>query len=176
MKNGLLSQWRGYAGVGGGYCVVLDEAALDLMVEEEKQASPDITILKKDVVYVGEEEPIPEPRDRVHLLDVLAFLKSQSFAEEHETRIMLSSPPQKPRKIRFRESGDLLIPYVEIFGKPRRLPITEIIVGPGPPFSDAARRVWCNSSGRMGSGSRSGCRIFHWPDSRSAHLQAKASA
>ncbi len=132
MKNGLLSQWRGYAGVGGGYCVVLDEAALDLMVEEEKQASPDITILKKDVVYVGEEEPIPEPRDRVHLLDVLAFLKSQSFAEEHETRIMLSSPPQKPRKIQFRESGDLLIPYVEIFGNPRRLPITEIIVGPGP--------------------------------------------
>jgi hypothetical protein len=132
MKNGLLSQWRGYAGVGGGYCVVLDEAALDMLVEDEKQACPDLTIIKKDVVYVGEDEPIPEPGGAAHLLDVLAFVKSQSFAEEHETRIMMAAPPKGPRRVRFREAGDLLVPFVNIFGGPRPLPITEIIVGPGP--------------------------------------------
>ena len=55
LKNGLLSQWRGYAGEGGGYCVVFDEDALDGLVDAERRISPGLTILKKDIVYVGDE-------------------------------------------------------------------------------------------------------------------------
>ena len=55
-KHGLLSQWRGYAGEGGGYCVVFDEDALDGLVEAERRISPGLTIVKKDIIYTGEAD------------------------------------------------------------------------------------------------------------------------
>ena len=130
-KNGLLSQWRGYAGEGGGYCVVFDEDALDNLVEAERRISPGLTILKKDIRYAGEgaEEP---PASHMDFLDLAAFVKSEVFREENETRITLAVPPHGPRPIRFREAAEMLIPYVEIFSGRRQLPIAEIIVGPGP--------------------------------------------
>ncbi len=131
MRNGLLSQWRGYAGEGGGYCVVLDEAALDELVEAERRISPGLTILKKDIVYADMTSPPAALPDGADFLDLMAFTKSEAFREENETRIMLALPPKGIRHIRFRDADELLIPYVEIFSGPRRLPVTEIIVGPG---------------------------------------------
>jgi hypothetical protein len=107
-RNGLLSQWRGYAGEGGGYCVVFDEDALDGLVEAERRISPGLT------------------------LDLAAFVKSEVFREENETRITLAVPPHGPRKVRFRDAAEMLIPFVEIFSGRRQLPLTEVIVGPGP--------------------------------------------
>jgi Protein of unknown function (DUF2971) len=134
MKNGLLSQWRGYAGEGGGYCVVFDEAALDSLVEAERRISPGLTIIKKDIVYAdeGEMPQVAEANGDSKFLDRLAFIKSEAFREENETRIMLAVPPDGARLIRFRDSAELLIPFVEIFSGRRMLPITQIIVGPGP--------------------------------------------
>lgn len=131
IKNGLLSQWRGYAGEGGGYCVVFDEAALDNLVEAERSISPGLTILKKDIRYLG-EGPEEEASSHMDFLDLAAFVKSEVFREENETRITLAVPPHGARAIRFREAADMLIPYVEIFSGRRQLPITEVIVGPGP--------------------------------------------
>jgi hypothetical protein len=49
LKNGMLSQWRGYAGEGGGYCVVFDEEALDGLLAAERRISSGLTILKKGI-------------------------------------------------------------------------------------------------------------------------------
>ena len=129
-KNGLLSQWRGYAGEGGGYCVVFDEEALDGLVEAERRISPGLTIVKKDIRYAGDGEALPAVD--MEFLDLAAFVKNEVFREENETRIALAVPPKGPRPVRFREAAEMLIPYVEIFSGRRQLPLTEIIVGPGP--------------------------------------------
>lgn len=129
-KNGLLSQWRGYAGEGGGYCVVLDEDQLDSLVDAERRISPGLTIVKKDILYAGDEGGVSDRR--LDFLDLAAFVKSEVFREENETRITLAVPPFGPRAVRFREASEMLIPYVEIFSGRRQLPITEVIVGPGP--------------------------------------------
>lgn len=131
MKNGLLSQWRGYAGEGGGYCVVFDEEALDNLVEAERRISPGLTILKKDIHYAG-EAAAETPAAAGDVLDLAAFVKSEVFREENETRITLAVPQGGARPIRFRDAAEMLIPYVEIFSGRRQLPITEVIVGPGP--------------------------------------------
>lgn len=131
LKNGLLSQWRGYAGEGGGYCVVFDEDTLDGLVDAERRISPGLTILKKDVLYAGEGQHAAEGREP-DFLDVAAFVKNEVFREENETRITLAVPPGGGRTVRFREAAEMLIPYVEIFSGRRRLPLTEVIVGPGP--------------------------------------------
>jgi hypothetical protein len=131
MTNGLLSQWRGYAGEGGGYCVVFDEDHLDDLVEAERRISPGLTIVKKDILYAGEGGNALPGRD-MEFLDLAAFVKSEVFREENETRITLAVPPVGPRMVRFRDASEMLIPYVEIFSGRRQLPITEVIVGPGP--------------------------------------------
>ena len=59
-------------------------------------------------------------------------MKNEVFREENETRITLAVPPGGARPVRFREAAEMLIPYVEIFSGRRQLPLTEIIVGPGP--------------------------------------------
>ncbi len=131
LKNGLLSQWRGYAGEGGGYCVVFDEDALDGLVEAERRISPGLTIVKKDISYVGDGE-FGRPGERLNFLDLAAFVKSEVFREENETRIALAVPAHGARPVRFREAAEMLIPYVEIFSGRRQLPVSEVIVGPGP--------------------------------------------
>lgn len=131
LRNGLLSQWRGYAGEGGGYCVVFDEDGLDGLVEAERRISPGLTVVKKDIVYTGEAAAGIAPPG-LDFLDLAAFVKSEVFREENETRITLAVPPHGPRPVRFREAAEMLIPYVEIFSGRRQLPITEVIVGPGP--------------------------------------------
>ena len=128
-KNGLLSQWRGYAGEGGGYCVVFDEDALDGLVEAERRISPGVVIVKKDIRYKAQGEP---PAQGLDFLDLAAFVKNEVFREENETRIALAVPAGGLRPVRFREAAEMLIPYVEIFSGRRQLPLTEIIVGPGP--------------------------------------------
>ena len=96
-KNGLLSQWRGYAGEGGGYCVVFDEEALDGLVEAERRISPGLTILKKDILYAGAGQRLPPAKDRqLDFIDLAAFVKSEVFREENETRITLAVPPARP--------------------------------------------------------------------------------
>jgi hypothetical protein len=132
MRNGLLSQWRGYAGEGGGYCVVFDEAALDELVDAERRISPGLIIVKNDILYADTREPPASLPEGPEFLDLMAFTKSEAFREENETRIMLALPPRGIRPIRFRDAEELLIPFVEIFSGRRKLPVTEIIVGPGP--------------------------------------------
>jgi len=129
-KNGLLSQWRGYAGEGGGYCVVFDEERLDGLVEAERRISPGLTIVKKDIRYAADGAALAA--EGLDFLDLAAFVKNEVFREENETRVTLAVPPRGARPVRFREAGEMLIPYVEIFSGRRQLPLAEIIVGPGP--------------------------------------------
>ena len=174
MKNGLLSQWRGYAGEGGGYCVVFDEEALDGLVEAERRISPGLTILKKDKRYAGGGEA-DTPGSHMEFLDLAAFVKSEVFREENETRITLAVPPHGTRVVRFREASEMLIPYVEIFSGRRQLPLTEIIVGLGPlQRRCAAGVVQFLRAHELEVGS--GYRKFRWPGRPAAQLRVEARA
>ncbi len=75
-------------------------------------------------------------------VSVAPFLKHYGFHEEREYRIAISCLPKhripagakKPAKpIEFRTRGDLILPYVRLFGEPgAKLPIKGVIVGPHP--------------------------------------------
>lgn len=77
------------------------------------------------------------------LLDIIAFFKNAGFADERELRMthsedadVLASFPIDPAPDRVRASGGLLVPYTttrDIHREhPERLPIRDVIVGPGP--------------------------------------------
>lgn len=79
-------------------------------------------------------------------------LKHRAFSEEREVRLSLSlvldkrsikqhdpNGTKKPRKVCYRVKSDLLMPFVEVFGEPTRLPIKRIIVGPHPNQSRIAK-------------------------------------
>jgi len=68
-----------------------------------------------------------------NLLICSLFFKHQSFKEESEFRIVLNVHTGLDKVVKFRTSNGCLVPYCEIgmeFGKPKRLPIKEVLIGP----------------------------------------------
>jgi Protein of unknown function (DUF2971) len=111
-EHGLLSQWRGYGGQGGGYCIVFDTAALIELLQRESRAHYWLMPLKLDQVQYRTAElsvedvfaplliethklfsallddtKIPEKALGNFLL-AASLLKHQGFREEHEARIV----------------------------------------------------------------------------------------
>ncbi|GLO28364.1 hypothetical protein PPUN12996_04200 [Pseudomonas putida] len=60
----------------------------------------------------------------------IPFIKHSSFREEAEHRLMVLRV-NNPSDLRFRCSGDAIIPYIELSVKEEILPITEVVIGPG---------------------------------------------
>ena len=160
--SGLLSQWRGYAEAGGGYCVVFDEDALDNLVKSERRISPSVTVLKNDIRYVGDDGPDASPTSRLDFLDLAAFVKNEMLRVENETRITLAVPPQGPRTIRFREAAKCSPPNSRYSRAPASSPSSRSLSVPAP-SSGAAGQASCSSSAPTASTSASTCRRFRWP-------------
>jgi hypothetical protein len=111
-EHGLLSQWRGYGGQDGGYCIVFDTAALIELLQRESRARYWLMPLKLAQVQYRTAElsvedvfaplliethklfsallddtKIPEKALGNFLL-AASLLKHQGFREEHEARIV----------------------------------------------------------------------------------------
>ena len=78
------------------------------------------------------------------VLETIPFYKDDAFKEENEVRIVVSAyapgvgvqsssmAKSQPKPFKFRESGGVLVPFVDLFSsKHCKLPIKEVIIGPG---------------------------------------------
>lgn len=150
----ILSQWRGYASRQGvsitfnlsGLRSCFSDLNAELLqvaygMNETKRhlksaiakSFPDIV---DDIDYLlgtGTDEEI-----RRKFKDLLATLvpsfKHFGFREEKEWRLVVRNPPAD--KIKFRPRGQLMLPYVELKSKEKKLPISAVRIGPG--VNDAA--------------------------------------
>jgi len=181
-KNGLLSQWRGYAG-RGGFALEFDEEGLEALISHEIKRFFFGPVVRRDVLY-DDFQKLFDPKDYVGLaramigkmfldpkvtpiadkenrakvkeiagnknideavskfLSTAPFLKNSGFHEEREFRLAIAGVrqgrvPAKAKKdakpVEFRVRGDLIVPYIRLFGGPKtKLPIRSIIVGPHP--------------------------------------------
>jgi Protein of unknown function (DUF2971) len=168
-EKDLLSQWRGYARQGTGYAIEFSWAKLYNRsklngfgrVEYGEYTQKEIlnqilTSLEGDVSFEHRDQ------DRIFreiaaglanaLLTVRAFLKSETFREEKEWRIIeftgMSGSSQHGLKELYRPSNNLLVPYCELpLGNSDELPITKIVIGPGVPreAAESLRRFLDNT-------------------------------
>jgi hypothetical protein len=165
-EHGLLSQWRGY-GAFGGCALEIDEEELKALTEREKKEYRYAAAFLAEVQYnsyadtfdMGEIDGLAAAFlrnmvERTHasreaydrrsssLFEIVAgiapTLKSSSFAEEGEVRIVASHMRGKISKLDKRQSREILmrfkngspIPYLRLFDGFGQLPIKRIIVGP----------------------------------------------
>jgi DUF2971 family protein len=133
-KHGLLSQWRGYGGEDGGYCIVFDTAALIELLQRECRATYWIMPLKLAQVHYRtadlsvedvfaplliethklfsallDDTKIPE-RAMEYFLLAASLLKHQSFREENEARIVAIPSTQHDLDGLRAKYGDLSFP------------------------------------------------------------------
>jgi hypothetical protein len=155
-----LSQWRAYAGKGGGYALGFEMATLEHAVSGQAHVRGNAWQLAPVVYEVSAQEAIAEHIAK-HLdatcrladanlppgeareagqgeylslwLSVGPLLKDPSFAAEREWRIVSPPVPHGKNLLSFR-SGRALTPYTSfdlLAGKPK-LVLPEVVVGPGP--------------------------------------------
>ncbi len=125
-----LGQWRGYAANGYGCAVVTSVTSLN-----------SVAAVSGWVIYDREEQKLFARRviegvshlsDELELARTLvaaaSFMKHPGFAPEAEYRL-LCFPCED--EIRFRESGNRLVPYFDFLGDTSPLPVSRIVIGPG---------------------------------------------
>lgn len=128
-----LGQWRGYGANGMGCCLVTEASEVHRVAD-----------VAGWVLYeAGEQQALAEEvLDRLRPetdLDVIgqtlvaaaSFMKHEGFRPEQEFRL-LKFPDEA--EIRFRETGDRLVPYVDFLNEPPRpspLRVEKILIGPG---------------------------------------------
>jgi len=136
-----LGQWRGYAANGMGCSVVTDAMALRSVVDvagwviydSGKQATFAAKILRS--LHKESDNDVIEQA----LVAAASFMKHEGFRPEMEFRILKFPAPDQ---VRFRETGDRLVPYVDFLqGKPP-LPINRVIIGPGWQLAGLKRAEW----------------------------------
>jgi hypothetical protein len=157
-ENGdLLSQWRGYGGVGGGYAIGMSRERLNdlassqdyelvrLMYGEVEQEAQLETALRESVQIARELVSDDQFTENMTLMLGIAFtaamlsIKNLHFREEDEWRLVRSMRfpgVESVRRTLFRTHGALIVPYEEFaLSTPPGsddVPITEIVVGPTP--------------------------------------------
>lgn len=157
MSADSLSQWRAYGpiavgfelgGLGFGYNNTVRPGPV---IYDPKHQAQMLRLLGHLNASAWERERPGEKRrlrtlyfDNVdRLLDVVSFFKNAGFADEREVRMVHTENAEvfakfgvTPSPERFRVSGGLIVPYVTTKDlakdPPERLPITEIVIGPGP--------------------------------------------
>ena len=130
-----LGQWRGYASNGMGCCLVSDtqevarvaDVAGWVLYDQREQGRFARRILgglhlEKDQDVIGQT-----------LVAAASFMKHRGFRPEKEYRL-LKFP--EASEIRFRETGDRLVPYMDFLKKtplpsPSPLKVRKILIGPG---------------------------------------------
>jgi hypothetical protein len=132
-EQGLLSQWRGYGG-GGGYCIVLDTAAMVDLLQREFNAhywimppklglvhyhTPDFRLADIFAALLDEAENLlasfldhtERPEIAMgYFLYAAPLLKHQGFREENEARIVAIPATQHDLDAVRTEHGDIAMP------------------------------------------------------------------
>ena len=163
-EKDLLSQWRAYGRQGTGYAIEFSWAKLRInravdgfgRVEYDEHTQKEI--LNQILTSLEGDESF-EHRDQHEifagiasgltnaLLPVRAFLKSKTFREEKEWRMIEFNFNRPDLKELYRPSNNLLVPYCELpLGNPDELAITKIVIGPSLPreAADSLRRFLDN--------------------------------
>lgn len=155
-KSDLLSQWRGYGGREQGVCLVFDRKGLDALRPKKKsfltpvqygfvrgksamrQSLKDrlLAIEADDLIGLSAEER------RTHIFDLISEMiprfKHIGFSAEYEWRLVVQHETLR-NSVKFRPSGNILIPYIEIAGGV--LPLKYVRVGPGNDVDLTVRSV-----------------------------------
>lgn len=125
-----LGQWRGYASNGMGCSIITDAVAVKnaadvagwIIYDAEKQK----TFARKVLARLNQETD--DSLIERTLIVAASFMKHEGFQSEREFRL-IKFPHL--REIKFRESGDRLVPYVDFLRGTTPLPIHRIVIGPG---------------------------------------------
>jgi hypothetical protein len=125
-----LGQWRGYAANGMGCAIVTEVTAVAAVADvsgwiiyerAEQDAFAERVIGR--LANVGNDGDL-----RRVLVAAASFMKHEGFSPEKEYRL-LKFPDEG--EVRFRESGDRLVPYVDYLAGKDPLPVNRILIGPG---------------------------------------------
>lgn len=152
-----LSQWRAYGPIAVGFDLsplsfgYANSVRMAHVVYSADQQDELLEIYASLLASAWEGETVSARRKHRdlycntpgRLLDIIAFFKNAGFADERELRMihsedteLLARFPIDPAPDRVRASGGLLVPYATTRDihrdHPERLPIREVIVGPGP--------------------------------------------
>jgi hypothetical protein len=137
-EHGLLSQWRGYGGADGGYCIVFDTAAMIPMLRKEYEAHywtlpPKLALVHYATRRFSIEDifkPLldesgsflsarlsgadPPPKAVGFFLWAAPLLKHQGFSEESEARIVVIPGPKRDYDNVVAKHGNLNLPLKKI--------------------------------------------------------------
>jgi len=148
-RSDILSQWRGYASRQGvsitfkmsGLRSCFSDLDAELLqvaygINEAKrhlksviaEKFPDIV---DDIDYLLGTEKNDEIRRKFKnlLATLVPRFKHFGFREEQEWRLVIRNPPID--KLKFRPRGQLMLPYLELKSKKKKLPISAVRIGPG---------------------------------------------
>lgn len=125
-----LGQWRGYAADGMGCSVVTDVASVRSVADVAGwviyDAGKQKTFARK--VLTGLRQETDDDLIARTLVSAASFMKHGGFQPEKEFRL-IKFPNRDD--VKFRESGDRLVPYVDFLQGTALLPIQRVIIGPG---------------------------------------------
>ncbi|MEZ4503104.1 MAG: DUF2971 domain-containing protein [Dehalococcoidia bacterium] len=197
----LLSQWRGYGSLGGGYAIGFDTRRLACPPSPHPQPARFLNrVIYDPAVQLGvleniatamlglfaaadssgEETTAARARVFSTLGEVAGFafnFKDPAWSEEQEWRGVYVLPEGQLEGVRFRPAGGVAVPFVSLrmgADDDGRLPIREVVVGP---TLNAEMAMKCSSSHSRATAtrmSRSSCPRF--PCGRDAPWGCVASA
>ena len=171
----LLSQWRGYAGQGGGVAIQIDPqafayaAGMDCPIGLMRfwrvfydDVAKEAKIRHVMAFWAAQADPLPvrATSAATTLRFFMPTFKNSTFAEESEWRLIFTPGPTCNVKPKFRSARGLLVPYFQLrelvgsFAQPERLAIGFVRVGPGP-YKDVnvrSSRLLLDSYGFPGTG------------------------
>jgi hypothetical protein len=165
-EGDLLSQWRSYARQGTGYAIefswakLRDRFALNRLGKVEYSEHNQREVLNQIVNSLLDDPSLEEADQETRfstiagglanaLLTVRAFLKSGTFREEKEWRIVAFHGVDTHEEL-YRTSDSLLVPYCRLpLGTPDELPITKIVIGPSlhPKAAEYSLRRFLDGAG-----------------------------
>jgi hypothetical protein len=161
-KNGdVLSQWRGYADQGRGYCIGF--AALELFEALNVFEKWSSHVWYDEAPFIENlEQIVDKPRKLITfpayykvVYTLVGGIKHKSFEEEGEVRFVVPADCNRgagksqcgddfldfDKDVQFFARNGVLIPFVDLKLKStvERLPIKQVIVGPGVPHKENAK-------------------------------------
>lgn len=125
-----LGQWRGYASDGLGCSIVTDATAIKAVADVAGwvlyNEKPQRSFASKVLKSLRNEHDV-DTIEKV-LIAAASYIKQEGFRPEQEFRLL-----KFPRTldIKFRETGDRLVPYIDYLDITKSLPIHKIVIGPG---------------------------------------------
>jgi len=148
----VLSQWRAYAAPGNGYAIGFSTEGLRAWIrpcrlvqcvyDQNHQRELIRDAVKFSLDAYRQPTPVPitkaTPSTMAHVSFIVAFdngaigFKDSRFREEKEWRVITREEHGADSAIKFRDSGNFLVPYVELGTDVAALPIVEVWVGPTP--------------------------------------------